>query len=262
MTRPTDDLRTLDPPGDLTGTGGDDPLHHYRAAARPVPAERPWVLANMVTGLDGAVAVGGQVGALSSRRDKAVFWELRGLANVILVGAGTVRAEGYGPSRPSDARRRRREELGKAPVAPIAVVTATLQLDFSAPFFTEAEARPIVLTTARSDVSARERAAEHAEVIVAGDDRVDPRLALAELRVRGAEIVLCEGGPSLNTALLDAGCLDELCVTVSPIVGGDPVRMVADEPALDLTRFTLAHVLRGGDELYLRYVRPWEVAHG
>ena len=260
MARPTDDLRRLDGPD---GASPTDPLELYRTASRPPTGDRPWVLANMVAGLDGAIATGGRVGALSSRRDRAVFWELRALADMILVGAGTVRAEGYGPARPSEERRRQREARGQTPAPAIAVVTATLQLDFSAPFFTEAESRPVVVTTARSDVSARERAAEHAEVVVAGDERVDPNLALAELRLRGADVVLCEGGPSLNSELLTAGCLDELCLTVSPTIGGDPIRIVADEPPLPLTRFELAHVLRGGDELYLRYVRPRAVVgHG
>jgi riboflavin biosynthesis pyrimidine reductase len=231
-----------------------DPLALYRDAPRAPTDERPWVLANFVAGVDGAISVEGRVGALSSPTDKVVFRLLRSLADVVLVGAGTFRAERYAPSRLADHLRAWRERHGKPPVPPIAVVSNSLDLDLEAPVFTDTEVRTLVVTTAASDPRVRERVAEVADVVVAGESLLDPATALRGLRERGHEVVLCEGGGVLNAELLAAGLLDELCLTVSPHVGGDPSRIVADAPRIPLTGLRLAHVLADGDELYLRYL--------
>jgi riboflavin biosynthesis pyrimidine reductase len=198
--------------------------------------------------------VEGRVGALSSDTDKTVFRLLRSLADVVLVGAGTFRAERYAPSRLADHLRQWRVERGRPPVPPIAVVSRSLDLDLEAPVFTDTEVRTLVVTTADADPEARARIAEVADVVVAGESRLDPAAALRALRERGHEIVLCEGGGVLNAELLAAGLLDELCLTVSPRVGGDPSRIVADAPRIPLADLRLAHVLADGDELYLRYL--------
>src|SRR5687768_11490552 len=103
----------------------DDLFRTYTDAPRPT---RPWVLANMVAGIDGSVAIDGRTKEMSSDVDRALFHHLRTLPDVILVGASTVREEGYGPHRPKD---------GSAP-NPIAVVTNSIQLDLTSPFFTVA----------------------------------------------------------------------------------------------------------------------------
>jgi riboflavin-specific deaminase-like protein len=231
-----------------------DPLDLYRDAPRPPRGDRPWVLANFVAGVDGAISVEGRVGALSSDTDKTVFRLLRSLADVVLVGAGTFRAERYAPSRLADHLRQWRVERGRPPVPPIAVVSRSLDLDLEAPVFTDTEVRTLVVTTADADPEARARIAEVADVVVAGESRLDAAAALRALRERGHEIVLCEGGGVLNAELLAAGLLDELCLTVSPRVGGDPSRIVADAPRIPLADLRLAHVLADGDELYLRYL--------
>ena len=231
-----------------------DPLDLYRQAARPVPSERPWVLSNFVAGIDGAIAVDGRAGGLSSPEDQVVFRLLRSLADVVLVGAGTFRAERYPPLRASPAERAEREQRGQSPAPALAVVSRSLQLDWDRPSFTEAEERPLVLTCAEADADARRRADAVADVVVTGERQVDLPASLAALRDRGHEVVLCEGGPSLLSELLAHDLLDELCLTIAPLVGGDPSRLVADEPRLALTRFSLAQVLTAGDELYLRYL--------
>ena len=227
----------------------------YVDADRPRLGDRPWVLANMVSGLDGAVAVQGRVGDLSSPTDKLLFRVLRSVADVILVGAGTVRAEGYGPARPNPERREARRARGQDDVASIAVVTATLQLDWSSPFFTEAEARPIVVTAAATDADARQRAAEVAVVVIAGEERVDLASAVSQLGERGAGVVLTEGGPTLLAGLIAAGVLDELCLTLAPMVGGDPGGAVANEWLDHLVPFSLATVLEEDGHLFLRYLQ-------
>lgn len=239
------------------GIGGDDVLSLYRDAERPAPADRPWVLANFVAGLDGSIALDGRVGSLTSAADQVVFGLLRELADVVMVGAGTVRAERYGPVSVDEAARERRSARGQEPVPPIAVVTRSLQLDLSGRLFRDPDHRPLIITVERVDEAARRRVEEVADVIVAGETIVEPARALGALADRGVQLVTCEGGPSLITMLLGAGMLDELCLTVTPLVGGDPIRLVSDEPQLPLTRFDLASVVSGGrDELFLRYVSP------
>lgn len=239
------------------GAGGDDVLSLYRDVARPAPPDRPWVLANFVAGLDGSIALEGRVGSLTSAADQVVFGLLRELADVVMVGAGTVRAERYGPVSIGDAARERRAARGQEAAPPVAVVTRSLQLDLSGRLFRDPDLRPIVITVERVDDEARRRVEEVADVVVAGETVVEPARALAALRERGMRLVTCEGGPTLITMLLGAGMLDELCLTVTPLVGGDPIRLVSDQPQLPLTRFDLAHAVSGGrDELFLRYVSP------
>jgi riboflavin biosynthesis pyrimidine reductase len=213
------------------------------------------VLSNFVAGIDGAIAVDGRAGGLSSPEDQSVFRLLRSLADVVLVGAGTFRAERYPPLRSSPAERAEREQRGQGPAPALAVVSRSLQLDWDRPAFTDAPTRPLVLTCADADAQARRRAGEVADVVVAGEQQVDLAAGLAELRSRGHEVVLCEGGPALLSELLAQDLLDELCLTIAPLVGGDPSRIVADEPLPALTRFSLAQLLTAGDELYLRYLR-------
>lgn len=206
------------------------------------PPERrgpgPFVRCNMISSIDGAITVAGRSGMLGGPADREVFGALRALADVILVGAGTVRAEGYGPARIRPALRAGREERGQAPVPPIAVVTRSANLDWSAPFFAGAERRPLVVTSAEGAQRAGERAAEVADIVVSGQERVELETAVGELYSRGLHHVLCEGGPALNAELVRADLLDELCLTVSPrLVAGSGARMVAGEelmPPVDL----------------------------
>ncbi len=114
-------------------------LDPYREVDRTRAEGGAWVLANMVGGLDGSAAVGGRVGALTGGADAVLFRRLRALADVVLVGAETVRAEGYGPVRLPDDLRAERVAAGRPPVPPVAVVSRSLRLDWDGPLFTEAE---------------------------------------------------------------------------------------------------------------------------
>jgi len=219
------------------------------------PSGRPKVRVNMIASVDGAAAVAGRSGGLGGPADRAVFAALRSLADVILVGASTVRDEGYGPVRLDDDARARRVGWGLPPVPPIAVVTRSCQLGWDTPLFRAAEVRPVVVTTRSAADADRERAAAVAEVVVAGDRDVDLVAALAALRDRGADNVLAEGGPSINGQLVVAGLVDELCVTVAPtVVGGDARRIVAGG-ATRPVGLELRHVLEADGYLFLRYRR-------
>ncbi|MEU8245116.1 pyrimidine reductase family protein [Nonomuraea sp. NPDC048916] len=226
------------------------------AQAYAYPAGRPWLRANMVASADGAAWLKGLSGGLSSRGDRRVFGVLRGLADVVLAGAATVRTEGYGPAKPRESWQALR--AGRTPAPPIAVLTRGLDLDLGSPLFTEAAVRTIVITCEAAPLQRRRQAAEVADVIVAGDVRVDLARAVAELHERGLTKVLCEGGPRVNAQLAAAGLLDELCLSISPLlVGGDAARIVNGETAQ--VRLELGQVLEEEGVLFCRYTR--ELSH-
>lgn len=236
----------------------DDPLAPYAAVDRAPRGGRPWVLANMVSGLDGSTAIGGRVGQLSSPVDRQLFVDLRSVADVVLVGAETVRRERYGPVKLSAQLREGRERRGRPPVPRVAVVSRSLSLDPEAAIFRSSDeaGRPIILTCEASPARGRARLELVADVIVAGTERVDPVQALAALGDAGHEVVLCEGGPSVLGDLLAGGLLDELCLTIAPIVGGDPLPVAVMPSSAPTSAFRLAHVLEADDNLFLRYERP------
>jgi riboflavin biosynthesis pyrimidine reductase len=217
----------------------------------------PHVRVNFVSSLDGAVTLEGVSAPLSSPHDRVVFHLLRGLADVILVGAATVRGEGYGPAKVGDERRDARERAGLAPVPTIAVVTSRLELDLTSRFFTEAVARPVLFTTELAPEPVRAAAAERADVVVAGESAVDLGLAVAELADRGLRRVLCEGGPRLFTDLLAADLVDELCLTLAPVLAGaSHHRLTAETVPMPPRSYRIGRLLEADDGyLFCRYLR-------
>lgn len=215
---------------------------------------RPAVRLNMIASVDGATSVDGLSGALGGPADHDVFFAMRSLADVVLVAAGTVRAEGYGPAElPAETQDARRSR-GQTPVPAIAVVSRSCNLDWQAPFFTSATVRPIVVTVAGAPDEKRSRATEVAEVVIAGEHDVDLGRALDAIAERGARSVLAEGGPSLNAQLAGAGLLDELCLTLSPSVVGGSAKRIVTGPALDpRSALQLRSVCEDGGYLFLRY---------
>ncbi len=207
----------------------------------------------MVAGVDGGVTIDGVSRAIGGEGDLAGFRGLRAAADVVLVGAGTARAEGYGPAKVRPEARRARQERGQAPRPVIAVVTRSLDLQGADRLF-EADSGVIVVAPADSDPDRRAAlVARGATVLAAGIGDVDLGDALAQLSDRGLHRVLVEGGPRLNRDMLAAGLVDELFITVSPmLVGGDGQGIVVG--ALD---HPIALELREGrvhdGEVLLRY---------
>lgn len=234
----------------------DDVAAMVAADPRPAPAGRPWLLVNMITSLDGAITIDGRSGGLGRPADRAMFSALRAVADVILVGAGTARAEGYGPPRPPDATRQARAARGQAEAPRVAIATRRLDLDLGAPLFVEAEEPPLLLVCEATPAARRATAGEVAEVVVAGEDTVDWHLALRELHARGAATVTCEGGAQLNGDLLLADVIDEWALTVSPLlVGGEADRSVTG-PLPPVPRAMRLEWLIEGDGLLLtRWLR-------
>lgn len=209
-----------------------DPVESYLAAPRPAPPDRPWVVVGMVSSLDGATAVEGRSGSLGGPGDREVFRAVRAVADVILVAAGTARAEEYGPVRLDEPIRAARLAAGRdAEVPRLAVLTSSLDIDLGR--LAGDGPAPIVFTSDSSDEGRRADVAAHADVRLLGADRVDLAAALASLRDDGARVVVCEGGPTLNAALVEADLVDEWCVTLaSAIAGGDSSRLVAGAAAV------------------------------
>ncbi len=237
-------------------TDVDDVDALVAADERPVPAGRPWLLVNMIASLDGAITVDGRSGALGRPADRALFLALRAAADVVLVGAGTVRAEGYGPARPSAAQRALRVARGQAERPAIAVVTRSLDLDLDSPLFVDAEPATIVVTCDAAPADRRRAAAARADVLVAGHDDVDLVETLAALGGRGAELVTCEGGPRLNGDLIAADLVDEWDLTIAPLLVGDRSVRSSAGPAPSVPRgYELVRVLEGDGLLLGRWVR-------
>ena len=218
----------------------------------------PRVRMNFVMSLDGAVTVDGRSGGLGDATDRLAMQVLRTLADVVLVGAGTVRIEGYGGVSVGAADVAWRRSHGLADQPRIAVVSSRLDLAPEHPFFALATARPILVTHEAAPADRRDALAEVADVIVCGPHAVDLRAMVAALAERGLPQVLCEGGPHLFGALVEADVVDELCLSLSPtIVGGDAGRMVRGASELERP-MRLGHALPAGDLLLLRYLRADE----
>ncbi len=215
----------------------------------------PRLRANFVSSLDGAVTLNGRSGALGSPDDQRLMSVLRTLADVIVVGAGTVRAEGYGGLRlPADKVDLRRA-MGLSDQPPIAVVSSSLDLDPTHPFFSKALVRPMVLTHEDAPLPRRAALAAVAEVIDCGASSVGPARLMLALAERGMPQVLCEGGPHLFGELLAADLVDELCLSLSPVLVGGGAGRIAQGAAEAARRMRLVHALPAGDMLLLRYAR-------
>jgi riboflavin biosynthesis pyrimidine reductase len=215
---------------------------------------RQHVRGAMVASADGAARADGRSAGLSGPSDGRLFALLRGQADVLLVGASTVRAEAYGGDRPTPARRAWRAEHGLAEVPTIAVVTRSCALDPGGPFFTDTLVRPLVLTC---DAAPAERVAalsRVADVAAVGDRSVDVPAALDLLAARGLRRVSCEGGPTLLAHVVAAGRLDELSLTVSPLLLAGPAPRILDGPLLPSpAHLRVLSVLADDGFLFLRY---------
>ena len=212
---------------------------------------------NFVESIDGAATVDGRSGGMSGPADKRRFEVLRRVADAVIVGAGTVRIEGYGPLRVSDASADWRTAHGMSAHPVFVIVSRSLQLDPASRIFTEARVRPVIVTTASaSNAAARSRFDAVADLIAIGDEAVDLSGAVAALHARGLNRLLCEGGPSLFGSLLAADLVDELCITIAPQLNSGDSRRIVDGAPEAARAMRLLEVLESGSELLLRYRRP------
>lgn len=235
-----------------------DDLADAYAYPEEATGEGHWLRANMVSTLDGAAHHDGRSQGISNATDMRIFGMLRGLADAVVVGAQTVRLEGYRPARARDAFAARRAAAGQGPAPAIAVVSASLDLDFSLPLFASPLVPTLVVTGAGAPSDRVHAAAEAGvQVVIAGDGAaVEPARAVAELARRGLTRLLTEGGPRLLGQFVSAGVLDELCLTMSPMLtSGDAQRIAAGPAVLVPERFSLTALLEEEGFLFSRYRR-------
>lgn len=234
-----------------------DEVHLETVYAYPEHLDRPWVQANFISSADGAVSVEGKSEGLSHPADKRIFALGRDLADVILVGAGTALTERYRGVQPDQRRIDRRRRLGLADIPPIAVVSGRCSIPPDAPLLTDTVVPPIVFTSQAAPSERRNALVDAgADVVVAGDGHVHLPSLMSELDGRGLRRVNCEGGPNLFASMIAADLVDQLCLTVAPLLAGAGADRIVAGAISDAPRWlTLASVLCEDDFLMLRYRR-------
>lgn len=216
---------------------------------------RPTLRVNFISSLDGAVTVDGRSGGLGGPPDHEVFGVLRMVCDAVVVAAGTIRTEKYDAMRLDPPSRTWRQAHGLPEFPLMVIVSGSLDLDPAQLVFSDAPVRPVVYTHAGAHSSRRAALAPVADIVTVGEDAVDLRAAVADLHGRGATQLLCEGGPGLFGGLIEADLVDELCLTLSPVlVAGDAGR-IAHGATVPPRPMHLEHSLTGGDMLLLRYTR-------
>lgn len=229
--------------------------HKLRVEGRHGSRPRPWTLANMVSSLDGKAALNGRSGKLGGPLDRVMFQAIRALADVVLVGAQTVRTERYGPIQLSQDLQSARSDAGMAPNPLLAVLSRTLSLPNDRGLLDAPEG--LVLMTGADAPPDRIRQAEDAGIRVEqlGESDSTVAAALDRLSETGAHVVLTEGGPSVLADIIEADRLDELCLTLAPRLLGDGLNLI-ERSGLEGRRWQLQHCWAADDDLYLSYQRP------
>jgi riboflavin-specific deaminase-like protein len=246
-------LRRLYPePGEVAV---EDAVAGLRLGGR-APDDRPYVINNMVATADGRAAIEGRAGPIGDDYDRALFLRLRTQADCILAGAGTIRAERYGHLVREPALRAAREAEGLEAEPLACVLTRTMNLPWDTSLWTDPDSRVALYTS-----SARNPPPSAATVTVHRMDEAELTVdrVLRSLRANhGVRSVLCEGGPTVNRELLQAGVLDELFLAVEPkLVGGGPApTIVGAPPLMPPGRLELVSILEGDGSLFLRYRVP------
>ena len=211
---------------------------------------------NFISSADGAVTYGGHSGALGGANDRLLMRVLRAMSDVVLVGAGTVRAEGYGGlGIPLELRQWRAAHIAQAPPR-IVIATNRLDLTPDMPVFAQADARPIIAAPHTALASTPHDFSQVADLLVCGEQRLDLEELLGALEREGLGRVLCEGGPHLFGALLDADLVDEVCLTVSPTFTAGAAGRISASPH-EVFRSFLPGPPMADDEgfVFLRYLR-------
>jgi riboflavin biosynthesis pyrimidine reductase len=256
---PDSDAGATETPLTLLGSArGLDDGELPRLYAYPAQ-DKTWVRANFISSVDGGATAEGKTGAMAGPGDRLIFNLLRELADVIVVGAGTVRIEGYSGAHLGVAQRQRRQARGQSEVPQLAVVTKSGRLDRDMGVFTRTEVPPVVLTCTAAVDETRRQLTDLAEVVDCSGsdpDKIDEAALLAILGGRGMHRVLTEGGPMLLGSFVQRDLLDDLCLTIAPYLVGGLARRIATGPGQLLTRMCCAHILSDdAGYLYTRYVR-------
>lgn len=213
---------------------------------------RPWVMVNFISSADGGTALHGKSSGLGDEDDKTLFQAMRTVPDVIMVGSGTVEAEDYRPVTLDDERRERRLAAGLSEVPLLAIVSGRLGFDPEARVFSDPEHRPMVITGPDAEPAKLALLGDSADVVFL--DEVTPARILERLGAAG--IILCEGGPTLVGQLVAEHMVDELNLTVAPImISGRSARVAHGPPAEPPLDMRLDRAMFGDRSLFLRYLK-------
>lgn len=214
------------------------------------PPDRPYLVLNMVSSLDGKATIEWRTRGLSTEVDRELFHHLRTQVDAVMVGAGTARTERYGRMAKSDELRDKREREGLARDPLAVVVSARLDLPADLPLLNDPEQRVLIATGSDATLPELGDQVEYARV---GDDL--PLLAALLREDHGIRSVLCEGGPTLNSHLLAAGLVDELFLTLNPKLAGGAAALtiVAGRELVEPAELELVSVAEGGGDLFTRW---------
>jgi riboflavin-specific deaminase-like protein len=230
-------------------TAPEDLASGLKLGAR-APAERPYLVLNMVSTLDGKATIEWRTKGLSSELDRALFHHLRTQVDAVMVGAGTARTERYGSLIKTEELKEKRRREGLAPDAIAVVVSSRLDLPADLPLLQDPDQRVLIATGADARL---EGTRAQIEYLTVGEDLP---LLVARLREEhGVRSVLCEGGPTLNSHLLAAGLVDELFLSMSPKLAGGAAALtiVAGRELVEPAELRLAWVAEGGGDLFTRW---------
>jgi riboflavin-specific deaminase-like protein len=215
------------------------------------PAERPYLFMNFVATVDGRAAVEGRTQALGSEADLDMLLSLRAAADAVLIGSGTVRAEGYARLVRSAQRRAARTAAGLAEDPVAVLISRSLDLPWERAGLFKAPEQPVIVYTS----SDKDPPPVAAPLEIVRLEEATPGTALADLRRRGVRALLSEGGPRLHRSLLAAGLVDELFLTITPLLTGDELQptIVAGGKLMEPLSLELVWLLGSGPELFARY---------
>ena len=218
-------------------------IHPRPLLGEPSGAGRPYLAVNMVASVDGRAAVNGSAVGIGSAADKHLMRELRAEADVVLHGAGTVRADPLSARVPPElAERRISQGLSPQPVG--AIVTRSGNLPRQHPYY---ESTTIIYITSDHAVPA-----EGPRVEVCRLATIEQ--AIDDLSRRGVHKILCEGGPTLNTALFQSALVDEIFLTIAPkLFGGQDPLTIIKGPRLGTIQLELRSLVERDGELFVRY---------
>jgi riboflavin-specific deaminase-like protein len=218
--------------------------------------DRPYVIANMVSTADGRATLAGRTKSISSEADRALFHELRGQVDAIMAGTATIAIERYGPLVPDADRRQKRITRGLEPVPVAVTASRSMELPTQAPLFQDPDSRIIVLTGSDRKAPAAPARVTVERLPAAGTQELDLVAGMELLRrSHGVRTLLLEGGPTLLGAMLEAGVVDELFLSLAPlVVGGAPEVGIVEGATLPRPlELELLGLLEDEGFLFLRY---------
>jgi riboflavin-specific deaminase-like protein len=246
-------LRRLYPdPAELTAEEATTGLR----LADLAPADRPYLVLNMVETLDGRIAIDGRSGPIGDEADRELFHGLRTQADAVMVGAGTVRTERYGRIVRDPGRRARREADGLAGDPLAVVVSQRLLLPPDLPLLQDPSSHVVICTASGDELPEAPAQVSY----LRGEPGADLRLAPLMRRLRaelGVRSILCEGGPVLNDALFRERLVDELFLSIAPkLAAGPPMTMLAGDALEEPITLDLVTLFEHGSHLFARYRMP------